>query len=348
MVVVGDIDRGGVLAALYGTWALVSAADRAHLAGYVVSKFRGDRAVLEPGLAELSRRTGLPCLGVLPWLEEVWIDGEDALDVARWKRAGLAPERPDLVVAVVPLPRISNATDVEALARTRGVRVDMTAAPDACAAADLLVLPGTRATIDDLAWLRARGLDAVVAARHATGRPTLGICGGYEMLARTITDGVESGHADAAGLGVLPVDVRFGTKVTARTTHAWRGLAVPGYEIHHGHVTLAGDAEPFLDGCRVGVTFGTMLHGAFEDQPFADAFLAEVAAHTGSRWTPTPGPAHAAARESMLDAVAAALESHVDLDALVALARAGVVSGEAAHPIGCRMLPHLRGRRGSQ
>lgn len=208
--------------------------------------------------------------------------------------------------------------------------MEITAAPAVCAAADLLVLPGTRATLDDLAWLRERGLDTVVAERHRAGRPTLGVCGGYQMLARTITDGVESTTASAAGLGVLPVDVTFGAKVTARATHAWRGLAVPGYEIHHGHATLArhatpaGDAEPFLDGCRLGATFGTMLHGAFEDQPFADAFLTEVAALTGATWTPTPGPTHAAAREAMLDAVADALEAHVDVDALVALADAGV------------------------
>ncbi len=320
VVVVGDIDRGGVLAALYGTWALLDDADRRLLAGYVINKFRGDAGVLRPGLDEVSRLTGLPCLGVLPWLSEVWLDGEDALAFARW--SARPPADDDLTVAVVPFPRLSNATDVDALARTPGVRVTVTTSPVACAASDLLVLPGSRATVADLRWLRDRGLDAAVAARHAAGRPTLGICGGYEMLARTIEDDVESGEGVVAGLGVLPVDVRFAAaKVSTQATYRWAGLEVGGYEIHHGVCVPTGPVEPFLDGCSSGATYGTMLHGALEDDAFRAAFLTRVAELTGRPWRPAASGAFAEAREAMIETLADAVETHLDVDALVRLAR---------------------------
>ncbi len=319
VVVVGDIDRGGVLASLYGTWALLDPDDRALLAGYVINKFRGDQSVLDPGLAELTRRTGLPCFGVLPWLDGVWLDGEDALEVGRW-RADLAATDHALSVAVVRLPRISNATDVDALAHTPGVQVTVATDPDVADGADLLVLPGTRATVDDLAWLRERGLADVVARRHRTGRPTLGLCGGYQMLAETIDDPVESRAGVVEGLGVLPVAVTFGDKVTARTTQQWRGLTVPGYEIHHGRCAPTGPvSEPFLGGVRVGNTFGTLQHGAFEDDGFRLHFLAHIAELTGRTWRPDPtATGHASAREAMIDTLATAVETHLDVDALLA------------------------------
>ncbi|MDO5534821.1 MAG: cobyric acid synthase [Propionibacteriaceae bacterium] len=319
VVIVGDIDRGGVLASLYGTWALLEPTDQRLLAGYVINKFRGDQAVLDPGLAEITRRTGLPCFGVLPWLDGVWLDGEDALDVSRWSSDTQNDARPALRIAVIRLPRISNATDVEALAATPGVRVDVTADPAVASASDLLIVPGSRSTLHDLAWLRERGLDRVVTERHATGRPTLGICGGFEMLARTITDDVESGVGQVPGLGVLPVDFTFAReRTTRRASYPWGGREVAGYEIHHGQVTSAsGDA--FLDGVRVGGTFGTMLHGAFEDDDFRSAFLAHIATLTGSDWRPSDGPGYAAARETMIDKLADAVEAHLDLDALLAL-----------------------------
>ncbi len=321
VVVVGDIDRGGVLASLYGTWALLEPDDQRLLAGYVINKFRGDQAVLDPGLAEITRRTGLPCFGVLPWLPGVWLDGEDALDVARWDRELSPTDGPELRVAVVRLPRISNATDVEVLAATHGVRVEVTSDPRHFADADLLVLPGSRATISDLAWLRERGIDHVVIDRHTAGRPTLGICGGFEMLAATITDDVESRSGRVAGLGTLPVHFTFEReRTTRRATHAWGHLVVPGYEIHHGQFTPTSPAEPFLDGVRVGATFGTMLHGAFEDDDFRTAFLTHVATLTGSAWRPTPGTGYAHTRETMIDTLADAVETHLDLDAILALA----------------------------
>ena len=324
VVVVGDIDRGGVLASIFGTWGLLADDDRALLAGYVINKFRGDQSILTPGLDDLTRRTGLECLGVLPWLRGVWLDGEDALQVDRWRaeRAPLPADRVPLRVAVVRFPRISNATDVEALANTPGVEVLVTDDPLQAASADLLVLPGSRSTVDDLAWLRIRGLAAVVAERHAAGRPVLGICGGYQMLAETIDDPIESRTGRIEGLGLLPVEVRFAAeKTTAQTTLSWQGHTVAGYEIHHGVCSPTGPAEGFLDGWQRGATFGTMLHGSLENDGFRVAFLQQVAGLAGSPWAPdAQAIGYGAAREEMIDTLADAVEEHLNLDRIIELA----------------------------
>ena len=335
VVVVGDIDRGGVLASMYGTWGIVDEADRATLAGWIVNKFRGDEALLWPGLRILAERTGLPVHGVVPWLPDTWLDGEDALTVGAWRRGGGPAQvgENDLRVAVVGFSRISNATDADALAAEPGVHVDVTADPDVLAAADLVVLPGSRSTLRDLAWLRERGLDRVVTARARAGRPVLGICGGYQMLARTITDddAVESSRPQRAeGLGLLPVDITFAPEKTLGTpSGTWRGHEVRAYEIHHGRAHPptgeAADAdresvEPFLDGSRSGAVFGTHWHGAFESDGFRREFLQLVAGMSGVAWQPAAGPGFAARREAMLDRVADALEQHLDLPAIRGIA----------------------------
>ncbi|ROR55014.1 adenosylcobyric acid synthase (glutamine-hydrolysing) [Luteococcus japonicus] len=341
VVLVGDIDRGGVLASIYGTWALLDDADRGLLKGYVINKFRGDPEVLAPGLTRISELTGLANFGVLNWLEGVWLDGEDALAIGAWHRAGTTPHHAEraLEVAVVRLPRVSNATDVDALAAEPGVHVTVTADPAVCARADLLVLPGTRATIDDLAWLRARGIDRVVAQRHAAGRATLGICGGYQMLGKLIVDEVEQAstgsatgkpaagrspttHEPVEGLDLLPLRVDFHPgKVLARPTGSWQGHQTIGYEIHHGRpTTLAEPDERFLDGMRVGPTWGTHWHGALEHDEFRRAWLTRVADQAGHPWRPTAdAPGFGALRERMIETLADAIEEQLDVDALLAL-----------------------------
>ena len=320
VLVVGDIDRGGVLAAMYGTWALLEPADRALLQGWIVNKFRGDLGLLQPGLDVVRERTGLPVFGVLPWLSGVWLDSEDALALAGWQPTdGGAP----LTVAVVRFPRISNATDVDALAAEPGVRVDLTTSPEALASADLVVLPGSRRTVADLAWLRELGLDQVVAARAAAGRPVLGICGGHQMLSSRIEDeaGVElPGGGTVDGLGLLPTHTRFGgDKVLALPSGEWRGHPVGGYEIHHGVVTVTGgDGEPFLDGWRAGSVFGTTWHGTLEHDGFRRALLTEVAHLAGRDWAPDPSaPGFDERRHAMLDRLADAVEEHLDCPALL-------------------------------
>jgi adenosylcobyric acid synthase len=323
VLVVGDIDRGGVLAAMFGTLGLLDRADQRLIAGWVINKFRGDLDLLRPGLETLADRTGVPVLGVLPWLEDVWIDSEDALAVAGWagrpRPSGAGPLR----VAVVRLPRVSNATDVDALALEPGVTVQVSADPDVVAAADLAVLPGSRATATDLSWLRERGIAAAVQARAAEGRPVLGICGGYQMLARFIEDDVESEVGRVPGLGLLPTAVRFGpAKVLGRPRGQWRGHPVQAYEIHHGvahRLAVADDVEPFLDGWRQGAVWGTTWHGAFENDDFRRAWLVEAAAQAGVAWTPSASPGFAARREQMIDRLADAVEEHLDTAAITRL-----------------------------
>ena len=317
-VVVGDIDRGGVFASLFGTVALLDEADRGLITAFLINKFRGDRSVLEPGLTALTARTGVPFVGVLPWLPDVWLDSEDTLEVGRWRRQRPGPDR--LRVAVVRLPRVSNVTDVDALAAEPGVDVLVTTDPAVAAGADLLVLPGSRATVSDLTWLRATGLAEVVVERAGRGAPVLGICGGFQMLAEIIDDPVESGAGPIPGLALLPVAVGFTPdKVLGRPAGDWQGHPVSAYEIHHGVAAVTGTPEPFLDGCRSGAVWGTMWHGAYENDDFRRAWLSEIAAASGSSWRPaTDAPAYGARRETMIETLADAVDAHVDLERLLA------------------------------
>lgn len=335
-VIVGDIDRGGILAALYGTWALVDDADRPLLAGFLINKFRGDAAVLEPGLAEITQRTGMPNLGVLPWLEDVWLDSEDGLSLGGRGESDSDDEgtatRP-LSVAVIRLPRTSNATDVDALAAEPGVEVRVTRDLDTAREADLLVLPGSRATVSDLAWLRRTGLAQIVVERARRGAPVLGICGGYQMLLDEIVDeGIESSASDdpesasvttVPGLGLLPGRVVFAAEKTlARPRGRWRGSDVEGYEIHHGVVTPCG-GEDFPGGHALGNIRGSIWHGTLECDDFRRTLLADVAAATGATWQADPGAApFASRREAMIDALADAIETHIDLPTLLGLIQA--------------------------
>lgn len=325
-VVVGDIDRGGVFAAMLGTVALLEPPDQRLVAGFVVNKFRGDPTLLAPGLRQLEELTGRPVHGVLPWDPDLWLDSEDALDL-EGRRAG---ERDALLkVVVVRLPRISNFTDVDALGLEPDLDVVFAADPRDLADADLVVLPGTRATISDLAWLRSRGLDRAVVAHAGAGRPVLGICGGFQVLGRTVADpdGVE-GAAGAVvdGLGLLDVRTDFGVeKVLRLPTGSALGAATTGYEIHHGRVTR-GAAEEFLGGARSGGVFGTMWHGSLESDGFREAFLAEVARLRGVARTPS-GASFPAARERRLDLLGDLVEEHLDVDALLDLAVSGPPPG---------------------
>ena len=264
VIVTGDIDRGGVFAAMYGTLALLSPEDQALISGFVINKFRGAPELLDSGLVMLRQLTGRPVYGVLPWQEGLWLDAEDSLSLAthtpspapapthqrsttldRSGQPGSFGIKDFLRVAVVRLPRISNFTDVDALAAEPGVLVRFAASPADLADADLVVLPGSRATVSDLAWLRDRGLAAAVTERARAGRPVLGICGGYQMLAGRIEDEVESRRGVVDGLGLLPVRVRFGAeKILGRPRGSALGAPVAGYEIHHGVAEVTDPAGP--------------------------------------------------------------------------------------------------------
>ncbi|TDB81740.1 cobyric acid synthase [Micromonospora sp. KC721] len=337
-IVVGDIDRGGVFAAMFGTVALLDPADQALVAGFVINKFRGDLGLLRPGLDMLHRVTGRPTYGVLPWHLDLWLDAEDSLAYGRVLGRPAAPHGTDwLDVAVVRLPRISNATDVEALATEPGVRVRLTVEPAELAAADLVVLPGSKSTVADLAWLRETGLADAVTAHAAAGRPLLGICGGFQMLARVVHDPVESRRGSVPGLGLLPVEITFAARKTVRqSTGTADGVPVRGYEIHHGYVSAADPALPSLlryadgsgEGARLGTVYGTHWHGAFESDEFRRRFLTEAARAAGRHgFRVAPDTAFAAVRERSLDLLGDLVEEHLDTDALWRLIQSGPPAG---------------------
>jgi adenosylcobyric acid synthase len=309
-VIVGDIDRGGVFAALFGTVALLEPADQALVTGFVVNKFRGDRGLLAPGLTMIERMTGRRVYGVLPWHDGLWLDSEDALDLAG-RRAPAAARR----IAVVRLPRISNFTDLDALGLEPALDVVFASAPRDVTDADLIVLPGTRATIADLAWLRARGLDLAIIEHARRGKPLLGICGGCQLLGRVIADpdGIEGvPGAQAEGLGLLDLATTFHAEKTLRLH------APSGYEIHHGRIT--GET-------RAGAVTGTMVHGSLEDDGIRAAYLAETLGVVSAVSFP-------AARERRLDLLGDLVEEHLEVDRLLELARGGAPAGLRALPPG--------------
>ncbi len=280
VLLVGDIDRGGVLAHLFGTVAILEPEDQQLISGFVINKFRGDVDLLRPGLDQLAALTGRPTLGVLPYADELWIDAEDSLGTV--SDAPVGRPRPPvgtewLTVAAIRLPRISNSTDVEALACEPGVSVRWVDDPSRLTGADLVVLPGSKSTVSDLEWLRRTGIADALIARARTGGPILGICGGYQMLGKRILDEVESAAGEVPGLGLLDLEIEFADpKVLRRTggyvidreapssgtagTRTYPGsspgvarsrdsgtaapdarITVHGYEIHHGRVRRHGE-----------------------------------------------------------------------------------------------------------
>ncbi|MBN4926267.1 cobyric acid synthase [Hoyosella rhizosphaerae] len=330
VVVVGDIDRGGVLAHFFGTLAVLDPADQRRIAGFVVNKFRGDPALLRPGLDDISSRTGRPVLGTVPFLSGLWIDAEDSLASSVGRVVGVprSPRGTDwLTVAAVRLPRVSNATDVEALACEPGVVVRWVDDPGSISDADLVVVPGSKATVSDLAWMRDRGLADALVARARRGRPVLGICGGYQMLGHRIVDDVESGSGVVEGLGVFDLDIRFAAdKVLAQSSGTGAAVApgvdVRGFEIHHGRVERTGDA-PLLstgegsEGSVRGATFGTHWHGLLENDEFRRSFLTSIATLAGrDGFVPDASTCFERERDAQLDLIADAIESHLDMDAL--------------------------------
>ena len=338
-ILVGDIDRGGVFAALFGTVALLPPALAALIKGFVVNKFRGDASLLTQGFHQLEARTGIPVLGVLPWLDGLDLDAEDSLALGRLNRlGGLAHPGPSLAaapaaidIAVVRLPRISNFTDIEPLTIEPAARVRLVERAADLGRPDLVVVPGSKATVGDLAWLRRVGLADALTELRAAGRTSiLGICGGYQMLGQVIRDpdGVESDVVTTPGLALLPVETEFEAEKTTRRIrgHAL-GCPVEGYEIHHGQ-TSSNDGWIDIDGRPEGSrsgdgrVFGTSVHGLLDHDPFRRALLHHVAAMAGLDWHPGPVVSVAAARDRQYDAVADALDAHLDIETILGLVKA--------------------------
>jgi adenosylcobyric acid synthase len=341
VVLVGDIDRGGLLAHLFGTVAVLEPDDQALIAGFIVNKFRGDPTLLEPGLRQLTELTGRPTYGVLPYTDNLWLDAEDSVSVLAHRILG-TPEQPRgsqwLRVAALRLPRISNSTDVEALACEPGVLVRWVTEPADLADADVIVVPGSKATVADLCWLRGRGLDQAIVRHAASGRAVLGICGGFQMLCRSIFDPVESRSGRVDGMGMLDADIAFAPEKVLRR---WQG-SLHGYEIHHGRVGRCSeaawfDADGSAQGYRHGQVFGTHWHGLFDNDDFRRHWLTVAAAAAGRDGFVVADDIDVAARrDAQLDLMADMLDAHLDIDAFVGL----LDDGPPARP---NLLTTLRG-----
>ena len=289
VLLVGDIDRGGVFAQLYGTVALLEADERARICGLIINKFRGDVEILRPGLAMLEEKTQLPVLGVVPYTRAD-IEDEDSLSERLQSSKAVKP----LDAAVVRLPHISNFTDFMPLEQHPLLGVRYVQNVRELGSPDLIILPGTKNTVADLLWLRQCGLEAAVQKLAKRGTPILGVCGGYQMLGRTLDDtlGSESGQPQTLrGLALLPTDTVFTAEkhraqVTATAAAPFAGASLTGYEIHTGRTAVQGSAfctqtDGTPEGCVQGAVFGTYLHGLFDSGELTEKLAAYLCRQKG-------------------------------------------------------------------
>lgn len=346
VLLVGDIDRGGVFAALVGTLDLLPGPDRERVRGFVINKFRGDKALLKPGLHFLEERTGRPVLGVVPYLPNLAVPEEDGVSEedspARRRGAGDGAVR----VGVILLPHIANFTDFDALAAEMGVGLRYLTSPAEVAGVGVVVLPGTKNTIGDLLWLRERGFASALARHRAAGGLVVGVCGGFQMLGRRIEDPsrMETDLGGLEGLGLLNVTTTLGREKTT-----FRVLIRPldgspfagggpseGYEIHLGETVRGPSAAPMFSLRREGTlggevvdggiapdgqVWGTYVHGLFDGGPIRRAFVNWVRVKTGLPPVEGPaGPSAAAARSAAYDRLAATLREHLDVAEVLSLA----------------------------
>ena len=325
VLLAGDIDRGGVFAQLYGTVALLEPEERARIAGLVINKFRGDVDILRPGLAMLEEKTGLPVLGVVPYLH-VEIEDEDSLSERLNARDAVKP----LDVAVIRLPHISNFTDFIPLEQHELLGVRYVQRARELGAPDLVILPGTKNTMEDLLWLRQSGLEAAVRKLAQAQTPVLGVCGGYQMLGQTLDDpaGTESGKPlSLVGLGLLPTRTTFDaqkrrTQVRAVALGApFAGARMTGYEIHNGRTAVNG--EPFCrladgtpEGCVCKNVFGTYLHGLFDSGELTQALVKLLCARKGISPRETRPTSMAEYRQTQFDLLADGVRKALDMGAV--------------------------------
>ncbi|HKZ50463.1 MAG TPA: cobyric acid synthase [Dehalococcoidia bacterium] len=335
VLLAGDIDRGGVFAALVGTLELLEPEERAFVRGFVINKFRGDVSLLKPGLDFLEARTGVPVVGVVPYFTDIQISEEDSVSLEQGRPVQDGVKLID--IAVIQFPRISNFDDFDPLAQEEGVGVRYVRDAAALGGPDLVILPGTKSTMSDLGFLRRSGLAEAVIRLARKGTPVIGVCGGYQMLGQTIHDpqGVESSQPCVAGLGLLPVSTTFEREkathqVTARVADSTGMLAgatgkeVRGYEIHMGSTSGQGEAAPFVvlersgeraclpDGCidASGHILGTYIHGLFSNTSLRLSLLGYLAEKKGIS---LPRLGAIATQEEHLNRLAALVRGHVDM-----------------------------------
>ncbi|MBV9357956.1 MAG: cobyric acid synthase [Chloroflexi bacterium] len=345
VLLVGDIDRGGVFAALLGVWEWLDPEERALVRGFVINKFRGDPTLLPPAPQLLEQRTAVPVLGVVPWLDQLDVPDEDAASLSQRTTSD-----PLLEIAILRLPHLANFDEFAGLANEAGVQVRWVTRPAELRAPDLVILPGSKATIPDLAWVVERGLGERIGWLAAHDTPVLGICGGFQMLGEAVRDPlrIESDVQHARGLGLLPLQTELNrTKRLARTTGRVQGdvpgiwsalgeVPVEGYEIHVGQTTgqsipalldLAGRAEGAVR--ADGAVAGSYVHGLLETAAPRRALLRALAARRGFSFVPDPTPP-----DNPYDRVADAIEANLRLDPgeLPALAPLAVRSRATIRP----------------
>ena len=340
VLLVGDIDRGGVFAQLLGTLMLLEEDERAMVKGLVVNKFRGDKTILDPGLDILRERSGIPVAGVVPYTV-LDIDDEDSMsDRLNVRSGGTLVD-----IAVIRLPKISNFTDFIALDAIEGVGVRYVQRANDLREPDLIIVPGTKNTLADLKWLRESGLEASILKRAAAGTPVFGICGGYQMLGMEVSDPLETeGGGTLRGMGLLPIKTIFEPeKHQVRTKGvvapidgplaALSGADVEGYEIHMGTTelcggtplcTLEGDGATRADGCHEGNVYGSYLHGIFDSRACAQALASALMEAKGLDSSAVEAIDMQAYKEAQYDKLADAMRQNMDMELIYRILEEGV------------------------
>ncbi|MBI5887909.1 MAG: cobyric acid synthase [Deltaproteobacteria bacterium] len=346
VVIVGDIDRGGVFASFVGTVELLTKTERARVAGFIVNKFRGDAGLLKPGLSFLKRRTGVPTLGVIPYMKDILLPDEDSVSLERGKKYGASKNQRTIRLRIIKLPRISNFTDFDPFRYDPGVEMEFIEKSDGVKDADMVIIPGSKNTLEDLAWLKKRGFQEELERFVEQGGMLAGICAGFQMLGRTVADphGVESGSLKESGRkrpwktdGLCLIDAHTVLKKEKKTfrvkadvvANGFANGLVEGYEIHMGETS---SAEPPLaritarngrtakrsDGAVLngGLLWGTYIHGIFDNALFRAALLNRLRLKKGIAAAGS-GSSHFEATEAALDRLARVVEDNLDMKKIV-------------------------------
>ena len=347
VLLVGDIDRGGVFAQLIGTVELLEEDEKAMVKGLIINKFRGDKTILDPGVEMLEERSGIPVVGVAPYLD-IQVEDEDSLT----ERFDRKQEAGVIDIAVIRTPRISNFTDFNPFESIPGVSLRYVKHPRDLHSPDMIILPGTKNTMGDLIWMRESGMEAAVLKEASRGKLIFGVCGGYQMLGETLSDphGVENGGS-MKGMGLLPMDTVFAEKKT-RTRVQGRfgelsgvfthlsGAEVDGYEIHMGESILKGEAgtatritdsvsgEKKEEGAFAGNVCGTYIHGVFDKEESAEAIIRVIGEKKGIDVENMTGVDFAAFKEQQYDILAAELRKHMDMKKIYEILENGIAEDE--------------------
>ncbi|MDC9593773.1 cobyric acid synthase [Xenorhabdus sp. IM139775] len=348
VILVADIDRGGVFAAIYGTLALLKPEEKARIKGVIINKFRGDVSLLQSGIEQIEALTQVPILGVLPWLD-LDLEDEDsvALQVGKYDQPEPKTEA-CLDIAVIQYPHIANFTDFNALAAQPDVYLRYVSSASELQGADLILLPGSKNTLGDLAWLKTQGIDQAIIAARQKKVPIIGICGGYQMLGKQIVDGVESGLTQMAGLGLLDTETEFASE---KQTAQIRGVVAPalsgmlkscggqpieGYEIHMGTTRLGQQVTPFarihlrngeekieFDGAvtQDGLVMGSYLHGLFDQNTFTRPLLNQLRIRKGRVPLENVAFDYRRHKEKQFNRLAASMREHLDIARIYQLMR---------------------------